>query len=48
MSKVVKKQSDKQQISVAWRFYVVVGVIVFVYAGLLARSASHATEARAM
>ena len=39
MSKLVKKQLDKQQISVAWRFYVVVGVIVFVYAGLLARSA---------
>jgi cell division protein FtsI (penicillin-binding protein 3) len=39
MSKVVKKKADKQQISVAWRFYVVVGVIVFVYAGLLARSA---------
>jgi cell division protein FtsI (penicillin-binding protein 3) len=39
MSKVVKKKSDKQQISVAWRFYVVVGVIVFVYAGLFARSA---------
>ncbi|MBA6396287.1 MAG: cell division protein FtsI (penicillin-binding protein 3) [Colwellia sp.] len=39
MSKLVKKQVDKQQISVAWRFYVVVGLIVFVYAGLLARSA---------
>jgi len=36
----VKKQSDKyQQISVAWRFYVVVALIVLVYAGLLARSA---------
>jgi len=36
----VKKQVDKyQQISVAWRFYVVVAVIVLVYAGLLARSA---------
>nr|WP_310740306.1 penicillin-binding transpeptidase domain-containing protein [Colwellia sp. BRX8-9] len=35
----MKKQVDKQQISVAWRFYVVVGLIVFVYAGLLARSA---------
>jgi cell division protein FtsI (penicillin-binding protein 3) len=35
----VKKQPDKQQISVAWRFYVVVGLIVLVYAGLLARSA---------
>jgi len=39
MSKLVKKQPDKQQISVAWRFYVVVGLIVLVYAGLLARSA---------
>ncbi|MBA6264154.1 MAG: penicillin-binding transpeptidase domain-containing protein [Colwellia sp.] len=39
MSKLVKKQPDKQQISVAWRFYVVLGLIVFVYAGLLARSA---------
>jgi len=39
MSKLVKKQADKQQISVAWRFYVVVGLIVLVYAGLLARSA---------
>lgn len=39
MSKLVKKQVDKQQISVAWRFYVVVGLIVLVYAGLLARSA---------
>jgi cell division protein FtsI (penicillin-binding protein 3) len=36
----VKKQADKyQQISVAWRFYVVVALIVLVYAGLLARSA---------
>nr|WP_223271536.1 penicillin-binding transpeptidase domain-containing protein [Colwellia hornerae] len=35
----MKKQIDKQQISVAWRFYVVVGLIVLVYAGLLARSA---------
>lgn len=36
----MKKQADKyQQISVAWRFYVVVAVIVLVYAGLLARSA---------
>lgn len=39
-SKLVKKQADKyQQISVAWRFYVVVAVIVLVYAALLARSA---------
>ncbi|NQZ20933.1 MAG: peptidoglycan glycosyltransferase FtsI [Colwellia sp.] len=39
-SKLVKKQADKyKQISVAWRFYVVVALIVFVYAGLLARSA---------
>nr|WP_310649650.1 MULTISPECIES: penicillin-binding transpeptidase domain-containing protein [unclassified Colwellia] len=35
----MKKQPDKQQISVAWRFYVVLGLIVFVYVGLLARSA---------
>ena len=36
----MKKQADKyKQISVAWRFYVVVALIVFVYAGLLARSA---------
>mgnify|MGYP000078033242 CR=1 FL=1 len=36
----MKKQADKyQQISVAWRFYVVVALIVLVYAGLLARSA---------
>lgn len=39
MSRLVKKQQDKQQISVAWRFYVVVGLIVLVYAGLIARSA---------
>ena len=43
MSKNVSKKAtyNKQQkeISVAWRFYVVIGVIIVVYACLIARSA---------
>jgi cell division protein FtsI (penicillin-binding protein 3) len=36
---VNKKGSTYKATTVAWRFYVVLGVIVFIYAGLLARSA---------
>jgi len=40
MSKNVNKRNDKYKpTTVAWRFYVVLGVILFVYSGLLARSA---------
>jgi len=40
MSKKVNKRNDKYKpTTVAWRFYVVLGVILFVYSGLLARSA---------
>ncbi|MGJ8692468.1 MAG: peptidoglycan D,D-transpeptidase FtsI family protein [Thalassotalea sp.] len=39
-TKVAKKQVKQQkQISVAWRFYVVVGLILLVYCALIARSA---------
>lgn len=40
MSLNVNKRSDKYKpTTVAWRFYVVLGVIVFIYSGLLVRSA---------
>jgi cell division protein FtsI (penicillin-binding protein 3) len=37
--KVNKKAGTIKATTVAWRFYVVLGVVVFIYAGLLARSA---------
>lgn len=40
MSKKMNKRNEKYKpITVAWRFYVVLGVILFVYSGLIARSA---------
>jgi len=40
VSKTVNKRADTfKATTVAWRFYVVLAVIVFIYAGLLARSA---------
>jgi len=40
MAKTVKKQSDKYKpTTVAWRFYVVLSVVVLIYGGLAARTA---------